>query len=260
MAIPPIRFQSVNRFIDELEHAIRHFDFFQFVVFGDDDFLLRDGKQLEDFAGQYRKKIGLPFAICVSANTFRSEKMEILLDAGLKLVQLGVQSGSQRILDEVFDRKIKVTKTKEVVRQIEPYYKTHGMILLLDFIIDNPYETRNDIIQTYRYLTSLPPHVRVNIFCLAFFPGTPIYNKALKDGFIEHYDEKTSRFFDKANIITHQKNYETFLILLFRHPRLRRHTPRFILRALGSRLARGIASIFPQSFYKMLIKNIKYLT
>ena len=259
----PIRFQSVNRFIDELEHAIRHFDFFQFVVFGDDDFLLRDRKQLEDFAGQYRKKIGLPFAICVSANTFRREKMEILLDAGLKLVQLGIQSGSQRVIDEVFDRKIKVTKTMEVVRQIVPYYKTHGLILLLDFIIDNPYETRNDIIQTYEYLTSLPPHVRVNIFCLAFFPGTPIYNKALKDGFIEPYNEKTLRFFDKVNIITYQNNYETFLILLFqflrRHPRLRRYTPRFILRTLGSRLVRGIASIFPQSFYKMLIKNIRYL-
>ena len=190
--------------------------------------------------------------------------MEILLDAGLKLVQLGIQSGSQRILDEVFDRKIKVTKTREVVRQIVPYYKTHGMILLLDFIIDNPYETRNDIIQTYEYLTNLPPHVRVNIFCLAFFPGTPIYNKALKDGFIEPYNEKTLRFFDKVNIITYQNNYETFLILLFqflrRHPRLRRYTPRFILRTLGSRLVRGIASIFPQSFYKMLIKNIKYLT
>ena len=255
----PIRFQSVNRFIDELEHAIRHLDFFQFVTFGDDDFLLRDRKQLEDFAGQYRKKIGLPFAICVSANTFRREKMEILLDAGLKLVQLGIQSGSQRVIDEVFDRKIKVTKTMEVVRQIVPYYKTHGLILLLDFIIDNPYETRNDIIQTYEYLTILPPHVRVNIFCLAFFPGTPIYNKALKDGFIEPYNEKTLRFFDKVNIITYQNNYETFLILLFqflrRHPRLRRYTPRFILRTLGSRLVRGIASIFPQSFYKMLIKK-----
>lgn len=258
----PIRFQSVNRFIDELEYAIRYFDFFQFVAFGDDDFLLRDRKQLEDFAGQYRKKVGLPFGICVSANTFRREKMEILLDAGLKLVQLGVQSGSQRVIDEIFDRKIKVTKTWEIVRQIEPFYKTHGLNLLLDFIIDNPYETRNDIIQTYRYLTSLPNHVRVNIFSLAFFPGTPIYNKALKDGIIEPYSEDFFRFFN-TNKITYQRNYETILILLFkllcRHERLRRYTPRFVLRALGSLMVRGIASIFPFSFYASLIKNIRYL-
>ncbi|MBE7444486.1 MAG: B12-binding domain-containing radical SAM protein [Planctomycetia bacterium] len=256
----PIRFQSVNRFIGELEYAIRYFDFFQFVAFGDDDFLLRDKKQLEEFAELYKKKIGRPFAICVSANTFRREKMEILLDAGLKLIQLGVQSGSQRILDEVFGRKIKVSKTKETVREIEPYYKTHGLNLLLDFIIDNPYEKGNDIIQTYQYLVNLPLHVIINIFCLAFFPGTPIYNKALKDSIIEPYNEKTFKFFGMVDKITYQRNYETILILLFqclrRHPRLWRYTPRFVLRAMGSRLIRGIASIFPQSFYKMLIKNI----
>lgn len=256
----PLRFQSVNRFVAELEYAIKYFDFFQYVVFADDDFLIRDRKQLEDFAEQYRKKIGLPFAICVSANTFRLEKMRILLDAGLKHIQVGVQSGSQRVIDEVYDRKIKVTKTKEVVQQVEPYYKTDGVDLLLDFIIDNPYETRDDIIQTYQYLINLSSHIKVNIFCLAFFPGTPIYNRALKDGFIEPYNEKTSRYFDKANNITFQNNYETYLILLFqflcRHQRLRRYTPRFVLRALGSDLVRGIASIFPQSLYKSLIKYI----
>ncbi len=257
----PIRFQSVNRFIDELEYAIRYFGFFQFVAFGDDDFLLRDRKQLEDFAGHYRKRVGLPFAICVSANTFRREKMEILLDAGVKLVQLGVQSGSQRVIDEVFDRKINVTKTREIVRQISPYYKTHGLNLILDFIIDNPYETRHDIIQTYQYLVNLPPHVRANIFCLAFFPGTPIYNKALKDGIIEPYGDDFLKFFSNTNKITFQENYETFLVLLYqsllRHPIRRRFIPQFILRVLGSGLVRGIASILPFSFYAVLVKNIQ---
>lgn len=189
------------------------------------------------------------------------EKMELLLDAGLKLVQLGVQSGSQRVIDEVFGRKIKVTKTREVVRQIEPYYKTHGLNLLLDFIIDNPYETRNDIIQTYQYLANLPSHVRINIFRLIFFPGTPIYNKAIKDGIIEPYSESFFRFFSSTNEITYQKNYETILILLLkllgRRKRLRQYIPRFVLHTLGSRLVRSIASILPFSFYATLIKNIR---
>lgn len=69
--------------------------------FADDDFFIRTLKDLEDFAEKYKCRIGLPFGVAVSPNTFSKEKMEILLDAGLKAIQTGVESGSQRVLDEV---------------------------------------------------------------------------------------------------------------------------------------------------------------
>ena len=65
--------------------------------------------------------------------------MEILLDGGLRAIQMGIQSASQRVLDDVYNRKISVAKTRDVIRQIEPYQKTHRLLLFLDFIIDNPY-------------------------------------------------------------------------------------------------------------------------
>jgi radical SAM superfamily enzyme YgiQ (UPF0313 family) len=255
-----LRFQSVDRVIDELEDTLKYLEFIELVGFGDDDFFMRPKKQLEDFAKKYKKKVGLPFGIAVSANTYRKEKMEILLDSGLKAVQMGVQSGSERVLDEVYNRKIRVSKTREVVHQIVTYQKTYGLDFLIDFIIDNPYETPDDIIQTYQYLLNLPLHVRINIFFLAFFPGTPIYDRALKDGIIKPFSEKTFRFYTRSHII-YQKNYETFLILLVRylrsHSLLRRCIPQFVLRALGSRPVRGMASVFPKSFYAFLSKTIQ---
>ncbi len=255
-----MRFQSVDRVIDELEYTLGYLDFIELLGFGDDDFFMRPREQLEDFAKKYKEKVGLPFGIAISANTYRKEKMEILLDCGLKAIQMGVQSGSQRILDEVYNRKIKISKTRDVVHQIEPYQKTYGLDFLLDFIIDNPYETRNDIIQTYQYLLDLSMHVRINIFFLAFFPGTPIYARALKDGIIKPFSEKAFRFYTRSHI-KYQKNYETFLILLvrylMRHLILRRYIPRFVLRALGSRPIRVIASIFPKSFYSFLSKIVQ---
>jgi radical SAM superfamily enzyme YgiQ (UPF0313 family) len=127
--------------------------------------------------------------------------------------------------------------------------------LSLDFIIDNPYETKDDIIQTYRYIIELSPQVRTNIFCLIFLPGTPMYDRAVKDAIIEPYDAKVFRsFLDWATrgYILYQKNYETFLVVFA--TLLRRRIPRFVLRALGSRPVRGIAPIFPKSFYAILIK------
>ena len=250
-----MRFHSVDRVIDELEHILEHFDFFKFVGFGDDDFFMRPKRELEDFAQKYKKRVRLPFGIAVSARTYRKDKIEILLGCGLRVVQMGVQSGSQRVLDRVYNRQIQAVKTKDVVHQIEPYHRTHGLDFLLDFIIDNPYETKEDIIQTFHYIVDLPPYVTVNLFFLAFFPGTPIYDRALKDGIIQPFDEKEFRFINRGSL-RYQKNYETWLILLLRylrrHRRLSRYIPIALLRALGGGPMRAVASAFPESFYSFL--------
>lgn len=185
--------------------------------------------------------------------------MEILLNAGLKVIQIGIQSGSQRILDEVFDRKTKLAKTKEIISQIAPYCKSHGLKLLLDFIIDNPYETRDDIIQTYKCIINLPPEIDFNIFYLSFFPGTPIYNRALKDKIIEPFNEDTFLFSRKR--VIYQRNYETAIILLTKflrnHMKLWQYTPRFTLHMLGSKTIRRIVSPFSSLTFKFLTGIIR---
>ena len=263
-----LRYLSINRIIRELEFTLNQFDFFEMIFFSDDDFLTRSEKELEEFAREYKKKIDLPFLISTSANTYRRTKMEILLDVGLKCIQMGVQSGSQRILDEVFNRKVKVSKTREVARQIEPYYKTHGLDLLLDFIIDNPYENSDDIFHTYKYLIDLPLHTMINIFHLAFFPGTPIYERALADGLIEPYQaiSDTFQFSSRTGVrVRYQKNYEMLLLLLARRLRMRcldyqwkwrESIPDFVFRIAGGGPIRAIASLLPESAYEALCKKV----
>ncbi len=255
-----LRFHSVDRVIDELEYTLQRLDFFKFVGFGDDDFLMRPREELEDFAKKYKKRVGLPFGIALSARTYTQEKMDILLDSGLKVIQMGVQSGSQRTLKEVYNRKIQVSKTRDVVHQIEPYMRTHGLDFLLDFIIDNPYESRDDIIQTYQYLLDLPLRVRLNLFFLAFFPGTPIYERALEDGIIKPFSESEFRFINRGRL-RYQKNYETFLILLVRSlrgwARRWKRMPKSVLRGLGSRPVRRIASTLPNSLYDFLSQIVQ---
>lgn len=264
-----LRFMSVDRIISELEDTFHQLDFFEMLFFADDDFFARPIKQIEDLAVKYKQKIGLPFIINSSANTYHKEKMELLLDAGLKCIQMGVQSGSQRVIDDVFTRNIKVSKTHEVINLIAPYHETHKLDLLLDFIIDNPYETRDDVIATYNFLVDLPLHIMVNIFYLAFFPGTPIYERALKDGYIEPYDEKVStfNFSSREGIrVRFQKNYEMLLVLLLRRWRLRcldhqfrwrHHIPTWFFHFLGSRPLRVLALIFPKSFFGYLCQKLQ---
>ena len=251
----PMRFHSVERVIRELESTLQRLDFFRIVGFGDDDFFMRPKRDIARFAEQYRKRIGLPFGVAVSANTYHREKMELLLEGGLKFIQMGVQSGSQRVIDEVYQRGIRVRKTRQVVEQIASYRASHHLDFLLDFIVDNPYETREDIMETYRYIVDLPLHVKVNVFLLSFFPGTPIYERALEDEIIEPFDEKAFRFYIKGRV-QYQKNYETFLILLERYlrrrGRVRKRVPRALLLLMGGRFFRGLGRLLPPSAYASL--------
>lgn len=264
-----IRFHSVERIINELKVSLEKLDFFKYILIADDDFFMRSIDQIEEFSKQYKEKIGIPFGVAVSPNTYNSKKMKLLVNAGLRFIQMGVQTGSQRILDDVFHRNTNVKKTQAVIRELTEYKKSDGIDLLLDFIIDNPYETREDVYLTYKSLLELPIHVIVNIFYLTFFPGTPLYDQAVRDGYTEPFGQKTSRlrFFTRQGVnVRYQKNYEMFLILLIKKFRLhcidhkfryRQLIPRAVFRFLGIKPLRAIASFLPESFFMFLFKKIQ---
>jgi radical SAM superfamily enzyme YgiQ (UPF0313 family) len=247
-----MRFYSVDRVIEEIKYTLNTLPFIEFIVFGDDDFLARPKKQLEALAARYKKEIGLPFGAAASPLTYRKEKMEILLDQGLTAFNLGIQSGSQRVINEVYNRKIPLALTSKIIKEIAPYAAARDLTVITDFIIDNPYETRDDIIQTYNYLLNLPPSFKPNLFYLSFYPGTPIYERAMKDGFIQESDLEIFRSYTGSSL-RYQKNYETFLVLLLRiarlHPKLQK-IPRWVFRLLGSNLVRKLAALLPDALYE----------
>jgi hypothetical protein len=100
--------------------------------------------------------------------------------------------------------------------------------------------------------------MKINIFYLNFFPGTPLYTRALCDGFIEPFNEETSGFFTR-NHLRFQKNYDTLLIQLLKKWKeksgLRLKLSLLLLRFLGMKGFRKIASGLPSSFYSALFKT-----
>ncbi len=210
-----IRMQGVQRVIGELEQQLSRLGFIRSLIFGDDDFFVRPLAQLEEFAESYKKKIGLPFGVAVSARTYRRDKLEVLLDAGLVGVQMGVQSASRRVLRDVYQRKIGIRQVKEAAAEIGGFGRRRRLDLYLDFIVDNPYETRADVLATLRYALALPWEVKLNVFFLSYFPGTPLYDRALADGFIRPYSQQAYRPYTRSRL-RYQRNWESFLILLTR--------------------------------------------
>jgi radical SAM superfamily enzyme YgiQ (UPF0313 family) len=254
----PIRRQSVPRLMDEVEHTLTRLPFVERILFGDDDFLIRPVAELEAFAARYRKTVGLPFAVCLSANTYRRAKLDVLLDCGLKIVQIGVQSGSQRVLDEVYDRGVRADKARRVIAETAPLLAQRGGLVLADFIVDNPYETGEDVLATYRFLVDLPHDAGTEIFSLVFFPGTPLYERALADGHIRPFDPAAFRDYTSRAAL-HQVNYPLLLIRLLealREERVHRRLPRRVLHAFAARPVVRLMRLVPRPFMGWLIRRL----
>jgi len=252
-----IRSQSVGRFMDELESVVNQFGFFKGFFFGDDDFFVRSQSELQEFSERYKKNIHLPFAICVSANTFKMEKFETLIECGLKRMVMGVQSVSSRILKDVFNRNIDPEKSASIARKLSPYNRSHGFRIFMDFIGDNPYETKEDILLNYHYMIRLPPQSRFQVFKLNFFPGTPIYERAVKDNHIRPFDDSAFRPYI-TGAIRYQFSYEMFLFLLagvLGGTGTRVFVPRPVLQFLALKPLRMTMNALPRVLMRKLVRD-----
>lgn len=177
------RKRSINNVIAELQWVKETFPFISEVCFCDDTFASRSLAEIRDFSQQYREKINLPFYILVTPVNVVKNKFDLLVDAGLTNLGMGIQSGSPRIL-ELYkrDRCGSVQQTLQAAHLLNSY--KDRLLPYYDFIVENPYETREDLLNTVRLLVDLPRPYVTRVYALSFFPGTPLYDKASADGLL----------------------------------------------------------------------------
>lgn len=177
-----LRRMSTATYVNQLETLRRnHFpnstDFFLM----DEDFFLRSLEELREFAQLYRSRIGIPFECMCSPATVTHEKVKVLVDAGLWRIRLGIESGSERTKREVYARPI---PNSTVLRAAHMISKFKELLACYFFIIGNPYETTQDLKDTLQLMRDLPPPYNAHIYNLVFFPGSVLYERALRDGII----------------------------------------------------------------------------
>ncbi|NDY55457.1 B12-binding domain-containing radical SAM protein [Desulfovibrio sulfodismutans] len=180
---PPVRWRTADHVMQELEAARRAMPFIEFVWFSDDALTSMPGKAMREFFGQYRERIGLPFSCLTSPLTLAAEKMDILMDAGLFSLQMGVQTGSPRI-QKLYNR---ASMTNERILSAMNCIHAHRrrmMPPLYDIILDAPFETAEDKRQTVALVARMPKPFRLQLFSLTFFPGTGLELQAREAGFM----------------------------------------------------------------------------
>jgi radical SAM superfamily enzyme YgiQ (UPF0313 family) len=132
---------------------------------------------LETFVKYYRK-IGLPLVFRAIPQFVTREKISILKDAPCGFALIGLQSGSERTLAEVFKRR----HSEEAFRNCTELLHENDILAVYDIIVDIPYETVEDIERTVEVVAQLPKSSYVCLFSLTFYRYTELYDRAKQDG------------------------------------------------------------------------------
>jgi anaerobic magnesium-protoporphyrin IX monomethyl ester cyclase len=177
------RRRSVGNLLQELAWVKATFPFIGEICFCDDTFPSRGVEELRDFCRQYKVQINMPFYVLTSPVNVTQEKFDLLVEAGLTNVGMGIQTGSSQIVALYEREKVGTVEQSLKAARILNGYK--GRLLpFYDFIIENPYETREDLLETLKLMIQLPRPYETRVYALSFFPGTPLYEKASADGIL----------------------------------------------------------------------------
>ena len=116
------------------------------------------------------------------------EVLELMKEAGVYLVSVAAESGSNRILKRM-KKTITVANVKQNVKQIQ----RHGFEIAGFFVIGYPGETKEEIKTTIRFSKQLGL-LRANYFTFLPLPGTSIYNEMVEQNKIAKIDWKNFSF------------------------------------------------------------------
>lgn len=170
-----LRRRSVDLVIEELVRAKQKHGV-KAVMFYDDVFTTHP-KWLREFAPRYKEEVGLPFWCYTYPRTTRKDEIQMLKDAGLESITMGVQSGSFEVLKE-YNRPIPPEMSIQAARDILDC----GVNAFFDLMTRSEYETEETCRETFRFLLDFPREMKtVGFYPMIRFPGYGYSEKVEKE-------------------------------------------------------------------------------
>lgn len=174
-----VRQRSVPNIMQQLQLARQIFPEMKKIFFFD-EVLVINREWLHEFAAAYKAQVGLPFKCNLHPNFIDDEVIRLLVDAGLDDLMVGIESGSERVRREVFNRHVSTAKMLEMVRVVHE----GGLMPSYNLIVDNPYETQADKDESFAFLLQIPRPYNLRLYSLTHLPGTALTRRLLADGLI----------------------------------------------------------------------------
>jgi radical SAM superfamily enzyme YgiQ (UPF0313 family) len=189
----PIRTRSIPNVLEEMEYLMNNYGVREFNI-ADDNFT-HNRKVVEEFCrGIISRgwKIHWSGSTGIRLDSLDEKLLGLMKESGCYSFYVGIESGSQRILDLMKKR----LKLEQIRRGVEMISKS-GILVSGFFIIGYPGETREDILKTIEFAKSLPLF-KAHFFHFTALPATEAYETLLNEGKIAGPDD--SMFMDVSYV------------------------------------------------------------
>ncbi len=145
-----------------------------------------------------------------------------MVDAGLVFTELGIQTGSPDTM-RMYKRGMTNEQLLKAVNIITKY-ADKTQIPDYHVILDNPWESTEDVMRGLRLLWTLPPPYNLLPSSLVPYPGTEFFHKAIEDGFVtDEFNQVYRKGFHTPN-----GSYLNFLFWLTIFNNLPKEIPQFL--------------------------------
>ncbi len=176
-----LRRRSVAHVIAELVAAKRRYRL-RLVKFADDIFTLHP-RWLEEFAAEYRRRIGVPYVALSHPRHITERSARLLKESGCHKLEIGVQSVNEETKRTVLDRR----ETKDDMARAFTLLERFGVPYMLNHMFGIPGEGRAQQQEASRFYADFRP-VRIGGYYLKYLPGTRINAIAVERGVITPAD------------------------------------------------------------------------
>ena len=179
--IPDYLYRSSENIIKEIDEIVN--SGYKTIAFTDDNFLFRK-KTVEEIM-DYIIKNNLDISLWVwgaRADSADKKLFEKMRDAGVELINFGIESGSQKVLD-YYNKRLTIPQIENAIN----LSKEMNFFVTSTFIIGAPIETKDDINKTIKLATQLPLD-SATFFLFQYTYKSKIWEDSVKEGKIRPDD------------------------------------------------------------------------
>ncbi len=165
------RFRSLDNVFSEIKYLKGRYGLKEINI-DDGTFTTRKERVMEFCERMQRDKLNIIWTCNGRVDNIDDEMLREMKKAGCKMIRLGVESGSQEVLD-----KIKKGLTLEQIEKGLKLVKKHGIQALGGFMFGFPYDTKKTVEQTIAFAKKISPD-QVQFSINMSYPGTSLYEYA----------------------------------------------------------------------------------